>query len=225
VLKRSIIKVMVLFVIGAIMNVAVAWGSVLAIRLPMDAGVLVTPDGLVDDDSFRFGWRARVAVAPGVTRVGYWEFHFCGNESDSDPPPLHDSIPWWSERSFSIEGFRKVIPTQEARGWPMRTLWCEYEFSEASRDVRSSTSLGGITAPLPYSFFIADEYRAALPLRPIWPGTVINAIFYSMILWALFAMPGMIRRRWRVRRGRCAACGYPTGTSAVCTECGNKVNE
>jgi hypothetical protein len=62
-----------------------------------------------------------------------------------------------------------------------------------------------------------------LPLRPLWPGFAINTVFYAAILWMLFAAPGMIRRRRRIKRGLCAACAYPVGESDVCTECGRPV--
>ena len=54
----------------------------------------------------------------------------------------------------------------------------------------------------------------------LWPGFAINTIFYAAMLWLLFAAPGYVRRRVRVRRGLCPACAYPIGTSDVCTECG-----
>jgi hypothetical protein len=54
----------------------------------------------------------------------------------------------------------------------------------------------------------------------IWPGFAINTVFYAAILWLLFAAPGFVRRRIRIKRGRCPACGYPIGSSDVCTECG-----
>jgi len=59
-----------------------------------------------------------------------------------------------------------------------------------------------------------------LPLLPIWPGFAINTIFYGAILWLLFAFPFALRRWRRVRRGLCAKCAYPVGASDVCTECG-----
>jgi len=62
-----------------------------------------------------------------------------------------------------------------------------------------------------------------LPLRPIWPGFAINSLFYAAVLLAMFFAPFALRRMIRRRRGRCPACAYPVGTSAVCTECGAAV--
>jgi len=60
----------------------------------------------------------------------------------------------------------------------------------------------------------------ALPLYPLWPGFAVNTLFYTGVLWMLFAGPFALRRMIRRRRGRCAQCAYPIGTSEVCTECG-----
>jgi hypothetical protein len=62
-----------------------------------------------------------------------------------------------------------------------------------------------------------------LPLKPIWPGFAINTVFYAAILWLLFAAPFALRRRRRIKRCLCPKCAYPVGTSEVCTECGAAV--
>lgn len=65
--------------------------------------------------------------------------------------------------------------------------------------------------------------RFALPLLPIWPGFLLNTIFYAMLLFALIRTPRAVRRARRRRRGRCAACGYNRKgleAAAVCPECG-----
>ena len=63
--------------------------------------------------------------------------------------------------------------------------------------------------------------RAILPYRPIWPGFVINTIFYAAILCLPFA-PFQLRRYVRVKRALCIKCGYDLrgNFSAGCPECG-----
>ncbi|MCI0362901.1 MAG: hypothetical protein L0219_03415, partial [Phycisphaerales bacterium] len=63
-----------------------------------------------------------------------------------------------------------------------------------------------------------------LPIKPIWPGFAINTILYAAILWLLFAAPGLVRRRRRIKHGLCPACAYPIGASETCTECGKPVS-
>lgn len=62
-----------------------------------------------------------------------------------------------------------------------------------------------------------------LPLQPVWPGFVVNSLFFAVIpwlAWLLWVTPMRLQRRWR---GRCGRCAYPIGTSPVCTECGAQV--
>ena len=69
----------------------------------------------------------------------------------------------------------------------------------------------------------AQIVKTCLTLHPVWPGFAINTIFYAVILWVLFFVPGKVKRTLRRRRGLCPACAYPIGTSEVCTECGKQL--
>jgi len=59
--------------------------------------------------------------------------------------------------------------------------------------------------------------RRILPLR-----FAINTVFYAVILWGLFAAPLALRRRGRIRGGRCPKCAYDLrgSDSPSCPECG-----
>lgn len=65
--------------------------------------------------------------------------------------------------------------------------------------------------------------RRGIPWIPIWPGLLINTLFYAGILRLLFTTPGRVRRRLRRRRGLCPKCAYPCGGRGVCSECGAPV--
>lgn len=66
-----------------------------------------------------------------------------------------------------------------------------------------------------------DEFQV-LPLRPIWRGFLIDAVFYSAIWCTLFFGPRTIRRATRWKRGRCPSCGYDLqgALNTGCPECG-----
>jgi hypothetical protein len=63
---------------------------------------------------------------------------------------------------------------------------------------------------------------SVLPLRPLWLGLLANTGFYGVILWAMWFMPGAIRRELRRQRGACVRCGYDLrgGGLTSCPECG-----
>jgi hypothetical protein len=68
--------------------------------------------------------------------------------------------------------------------------------------------------------------RAALPLRPIWDGFLINTAFYAVVLfllhWAMTRPIRFVREVSRLRRGGCVVCGYDLGFDFIhgCPECG-----
>lgn len=59
------------------------------------------------------------------------------------------------------------------------------------------------------------------PIRPIWPGAILNTIFYGAILFALWRGLLALRSRRRRRRGRCARCNYSLAgiAASTCPEC------
>lgn len=65
--------------------------------------------------------------------------------------------------------------------------------------------------------------RRLLPLRPMTLGFIVNSLLYGIALWLLVAGPlAFIRWRRRRRIGHCATCGYDLrgATHERCPECG-----
>ena len=108
-------------------------------------------------------------------------------------------------------------------GMPLRSLECEYRSPAAPYSPRRPTpELIAWVSPIP-EYLRPRNIHRVIPLRPIWPGFALNTLFYAALFWLLLCGPFALRRLIRVKRGRCPACGYPVGTSPVCTECGRDV--
>ena len=182
-----IARVVVFLLLGAVVNVAVAWGchawapqNRFDVDPPQQSEVPTFFDKSWDPPSHE---RIRVVVLGGF---GYRWFVW---DLSSDPmKPRHLSV--------------------THAGWPCEALSAQVHDGDVRRGV--------VVALL-------NKKSRVRPLNPIWPGFAINTLFYAAILWLLFAAPGRVRRWRRIRRGLCAKCAYPVGTSEVCTECGASV--
>jgi hypothetical protein len=60
------------------------------------------------------------------------------------------------------------------------------------------------------------------PLRPIWPGAILNTVFYGAILFGLWRAWIALKRRRRRKRNLCVRCAYSLAgiTTSACPECG-----
>jgi hypothetical protein len=205
--KRRAFKLFVFLLAGAIINVAVAWGSTFVQH--RDSFWVDKPSDYYKD----LPWPAPVPSS--------WP------QYSNDAKILHSIGSTWTVASFrsSTEQYRSVHQSVLTSGVPLRTLIVVQEMfsrGDAPAVVHLETVptrwLSGINV-------IEGELR--LPLHPLWPGFAINTIFYAAIVWFLSFAPGAIRRRIggvRRKRGQCAACGYSlqgTPDIEMCPECGN----
>lgn len=220
-MKRCVLTFVVFALIGSVINVAVAWVCALWAPGGGQGGTTVTgaPDamqywyaankpwsldksytGVIEETSAEYvglGWRQQrlwepsMNVPQGPVPIGFWR------------------------RPQVASAFRTYC------GWPLYCLygeqWTRYvDGSEQYETIYRYASALSIEKGM-----VARESARILPLRPIWLGFVINTVFFGGILWLATCGPFVLRRVIRRRRGRCAGCGYPVGSSAVCTECGH----
>ena len=207
-MKRHLRTLIVFLLLGAIINIAVAWGCIL-----WSSGEF----GSKPTTSSAGAWPGRVPSSwPAISR----------SINAYDVFGLTEVLAYGQERqTTTIEWeFQDVVQV----GLPVRSLYSERHcmanpwFSNTSVVWEAKTWSDGIS--IPFSLQRNKPYsRQCLPTLPIWPGFAINTIFYAAILWLVFAAPFALRRWRRIKRGLCPACAYPVGTSSVCTECGKPV--
>jgi len=215
-MRRRAIKLIQWLLLGAVVNIAVAWACTIA----ANPDVLGQQSVAVDDDIP--GWPAG---APSQ-----W------------PPPHYSELGW--SFGFEIESFMvdDLNPAENWRpdwqcwralrtdaGWPlrsMRSIWFEQRVSEQVCET-SGFLRGGMT--IHSNNLKASWASKRFGRMPLWPGFAINTLIYAAALWMLFAGPFALRRANRRRRGRCVVCGYDLRgrgrgqEHAKCPECGTEV--
>ncbi len=207
-------RIAIFLLLGAIANVAVAWGCVFA----------HTNTSWYDSEWYKCQARSP-ADALIVLITEKWGYsHVC--PTDIPEERFRDS-PHLFLRDYSGRMWWKVLPrdTQPefwrhlASGWPMLTLAAHFECTVGDEsDIHVRYGIVADAASLRDAF--SPIYPTVLPYRPLWIGFLVNTALYGAVLAMLLYSPGRVRRSIRRRRGLCTVCAYPCGASPVCTECG-----
>lgn len=114
-------------------------------------------------------------------------------------------------------------------GWPSPCAAVIYSRSIALFSAPSAANTPyklelGVPLPGFRHSLLAYQIPRALPLLP-WPGLLLNAPMYGLLLWTVWMLAIRVRAQWRFRHGRCPRCAYPLPRSqgqdrAGCSECG-----
>ncbi|MGI9013440.1 MAG: hypothetical protein ACR2GY_04230 [Phycisphaerales bacterium] len=226
-MKHGAFRFFLLLILGGITTVGVAWGL---------ATFRVWPLGGHDIE--------RVETYNGYfVSVGRWDRFgltsaWVSKETGATEPDLKKSIeeiaPSWcaaTVRARVLEpigtaGF--VYNIFDAYGLPAAAMSYEHEreftVATALRTTRLAhgLELKNRTRPAPAGGGILIQPDPIIPLRPIFPGFIINTLFYALIWFGALAACGFAKRTLRTRRGRCIECNYDLrgDFDAGCPECG-----
>jgi hypothetical protein len=241
-----------LLLLGAIVNVAVAWGIALqandGIDYPQPSGAYGNYVGSSNIE----GWdrdciyvdRTRGSVAIQVSGCP-----MCGLAASMykplDQAAFEQVVPKWSTvrtrealaaRMAAIDQYGATL-NEFASGWPLLALRrscitsVNYvivaDGSVGSARIEYFEETGCLRLPRTIATKLAVE---TMPIAPILPGFAINTVFYAAVLWMLFALgrtPFALRKWRRIRRGQCPKCGYDlrggATDSTTCPECGGSL--
>ena len=232
-MKRWITKLVVLLLLGAIVNVAVAWGMRFWSDLHRQGSTVVSLDDVPGEllREIRWTatselWYARIRLAgTGIEETWFVESSAAGELEYGDPRySLRPRVSHRRVSAWMLEGWRQDLWNPDSLvevriGWPARTFGGRYY---STRSATSQKAEGVIHLPDSLIQFTRGKSRFDLPIKPIWSGFAINTIFYAAILWLLSLGPSATRRLIRRKRGRCIKCGYDLrgDLTGGCPECG-----
>ena len=206
------LRVILLFLLlGAIVNVAVAWGIALDVVNRGNPSERIGP-GLTS--SFYPCWILTRHNRFGSTLLAADSVL---PQDHSDVAPYFEStmgpfLPRWSQMNTMPRERMSLI--EDGRGWPMRSFSCGFRMP-ADKSIQ---------------YFDAWIIRESpdltwIPLRPIWFGFLFNTLAYGFIIWLIFPGPFVLRRLIRRKRGLCVKCAYDLrgAEHEACPECGQQV--
>jgi hypothetical protein len=226
--REIITRVIVFVLLGAIANVAVAWGISQSVKPMLYTQDRVPRFGLYQCSQTKTWWRLTYLSVPGFANIH-------STEHSATPPGEHDrwfridELPTWSRfresRLGSSTGSSYLPMWREyAWGWPVLAMRFRQEADTARQSQQVFDAIGmPFRTPIPMTPRSSKEF---LPIGLIWPGFAINTLFYAATLWSLFAALGVVRRWRRIKRGLCAKCAYDLrgSNASACPECGTRVS-
>jgi len=197
-----ITRILLVLLLGIVTTVGVAWGlgysvNPFTVKAKPKQSRPIMARGL----QFIAGWHECAG-----TRMFYWvPIEHASNVSEADPAPPSWQYPTTDLNTYTI-----------GRGWPLLCL-CQGSIYEGNN--RWAT-----TDAVRVGVFQESLTRTPrlLPLRPIFPGFIINAVFYAAIWFGIFFGVAALRRALRRKRGRCVKCSYDLRgqLDGGCPECG-----
>ena len=221
-MKRRLTKLVLFLLLGAVVNVAVAWGCAYWVdSSPSDMSPKYvtrrTPQGHV--------WFVGIESERGAERVLSTRLFDRGGPIIDDVDPS-DLIPSWSTISRDFDFAEPKTwdqQMQDARGWPMLSMRCTFCCTGRTLIwVHECEVVGGRELPRRTSNGYDISTLRALPYIPIPLGFVLNTLFDAAILWSLAFGPFTARRVIRHKHGLCINCGYDLRgvEHEACPECG-----
>ena len=214
-MKRHLFKLVLFLVLGAIVNVAVAWGCAYWINLTS-----IIPRGTSPKRYSMSTWQVFDHFdRMGASRMA-WRL----------PPFIVTGV-----GTLNIDSYIQTLPQEDVphmqlgevldrRGFPMLSMECEFiNTTDKPWNPIYQVEYGIMLETTPGS---DERGLRAIPLRIVWLGFVFNTIIYAVFLWLLTLAPFTARRMIRRKRGRCIKCGYDLRNveHEKCPECGIAVS-
>jgi hypothetical protein len=109
----------------------------------------------------------------------------------------------WAPTRPHVAPAANSLVIEHRHGWPLRALTCHVIQAPAQEPVFSWCAVVQRQAKTNQLLL-----TRMLPLRPLWPGFLIDVVLYASIWLATIFGVTSARRLIRIRRGTCPRCGY-----------------
>ena len=231
-MRRRIKTSLLFLLLGAIVNVTVAWGIVTVRAMSRGPGFMhfdpqaQWPRRVPDDwpDYAYYCWRRSF----GFNHDSFWSgWSITRADEDFEGGTFYIDIAYvgWPMRSLRWELWHRTQYVPDVSSTPMRSTATIYRLNAQPEPAWLT---GGIPLPSDSGATFGPPSRHRLPLRPLWAGFIINTIIYATVLWTVWAVRRplcalpRVRRLLRMSGGRCPQCGYDLRgrLEAGCSECG-----
>src|SRR5688572_13337508 len=180
-MKRVVATMTLFLLLGAIVNVAVAWGCAIWSK---------QAEVQWSDASFR----SRLVECYGI--VPLKTDGFSGRQLEGFGTRYVQAT---LTRPATASGMPETMTINRyEHGWPLPCVWGEHRFGDGISDCGLHSL---IFVRLDWSGF-----QRMFAYRPLGAGFVIDSAMYTVALWLVFGAPGSIRRWRRARRGLCQKC-------------------
>jgi hypothetical protein len=235
-MRKLAFKLVLFLLLGAIVNVAVAWGLVSYTKSMRQWNRLIA--SAISDGVDHANWVVVRRESVGSIRITSTWFDDDARIRVSAigrlPAPWPNTlVPSWAPHllpeQHRTSGMEHAC-IADARGWPCLALWSgAIESRQIMQPQRNPVHLHALVldraAPNNY-----PNYARMIPLAPLWPGFLINTAIYSgalLVLYGAFLASPWMRRVRRRRRGQCIHCGYDLRGDSHdrCPECGKAIRQ
>ena len=232
-MKRIVIKLVLFLLLGALVNVAVAWGCALwAPTRAYENFTMFEGEAKPMSAVSHANWSKHRPKEWPELRVRNWpEDMVHTTEVFEIGLGRYDSI----AVAYGPESGAMRVMTTHVSGWPLPALRAIALYNDAFNV--APVRLPPLVQPDRIVYGIAvrtqqDVERApvlpdagvvrVLPLRPVSWGFIANTAIYGVLLWAACCAVSSGRGAIRTYRGRCSKCGYDLRHAGheLCPECG-----
>ncbi len=230
-MKRRLFKFALFILLGAIVNLSVAWGCALS----MKPGKLDTQERVGGSMKGPDHMLWMIVEYRGLGHVRIWSNWLDPGVGVANTPgwlddPAEPLVPEWApflSPSYEppVQAYHNYVT--HACGWPYISMWGAVKVIKQPQLELGFKSTVSTVFAMELDPDMANDPNYCrdlrlLPLHPLWPGFAINTFSYAAILWLLILGPFTARRKIRRKRGMCIKCGYDLrGTDHnKCPECG-----